>query len=334
MQSPRKVTQIDAESGAFGRPIHGEAPSIGMANVAAVVLTYNSDEDLPACLDGLRRQVGVALRVIVVDNASDPERRERMVEAFREKMPGGVVLGVAEATPERLRGCPAVFVANDRNSGYSAGNNIGARLAVALSCEAVLIVNPDVQIDDPHYLFALVEGLRADDRCFVAASRIVGLSGQDENPLREPGFWEELLWLRRLGPKAFRPKPFTVELKGDAPVQAEKVHGCCLLFRASFLEEMGYLDENVFLYCEEPILAASVRRLGGRLVVFPRVRAVHAHVAGKKGNPSRRMLQFIVSRLYYIDRYSGYGPFRRAALHASYALLYALHAARARMSAA
>lgn len=301
-----------------------------MPHIGAIVLTYNSDEDLPACLDGLNRQVGVNLHLIVIDNASEPERRERMVAAFRERMPDGIVVSVAEASPERLFNCRAVFVENDKNAGYSAGNNIGARLAVALGCEAVLIANPDVRIDDPRYILTLAAGLRADERCLVGASRILGLSGEDENPLREPNFWEELLWPLRYGPKAFRPRSHIAELGGEAPAQAEKVHGCCLMLRASFLRDTDYLDENVFLYCEEPILAARVHKRDGRLVVFPQVQALHAHVASKKGNSSRRMLQFIKSRLYYIDTYSGYGPLRRSALHASYALLHWGHAMRGR----
>ena len=38
------------------------------SRVGAVVLTYNSADDLPDCLAGLRAQRGVDLQVIVVDN--------------------------------------------------------------------------------------------------------------------------------------------------------------------------------------------------------------------------------------------------------------------------
>ena len=299
--------------------------------VGAVVLTYNSAEDLPACLDGLLSQVGVDLRVIVVDNASSDQSRALMQASLRERVPDAPVLPVAAATAERVGDARAVFVVNDRNAGYSAGNNIGARLAVAGGCEAVLIVNPDVRIEDAGYVAALAERMTADPTCAVASSRILGLSGRDENPLREPGFWEELLWPRQFAPKAFRPKPIVVPPVGPGPVIAEKVHGCCMLLRATFLEDIGYLDENVFLYCEEPILAAQARRRGGRLIVVPGVTALHAHVASRKGNSSRRMLQFIRSRLYYINAYSTHNRVRRVTLRGSYALLYAFHRLKAGM---
>jgi GT2 family glycosyltransferase len=87
----------------------------------------------------------------------------------------------------------------------------------------------------------------------------------------------------------------------------------------------------VFLYCEEPILAARAKAQGGRLMVFPELQALHAHVASAKGNSSRRMLHFIRSRLYYLDTYAGYGRMARCALHASYGLLRALHSFKARV---
>ena len=304
----------------------------GSRRIGVVVLTYNSVDDLPECLDGLLAQAGVDLRLIVVDNASAASARSRMEAIFQERAPDGAILDAANATAESFAPTGKLFVRNDRNAGYSAGNNIGARLAVAVGCEAVLIVNPDVRIAGPEYLARLSAEMFAYDGCMVAASRIVGLSGRDEHPVREPKFWEELLWIRQYGPRWARPKPWVLPPVGSGPIVAEKVHGCCFLIRADCLESSGYLDEAVFLYCEEPILAAKVQALGGHIVVFPELQALHAHVASAKGDPSRRMLHFIRSRLYYLDTYAGYGRAARWALHVSYWVLRTLHAYKAKMT--
>lgn len=298
--------------------------------IGVVVLTYNSASDLPACLDGLFSQRGADIRVIVVDNASTPENRAAMEDTFLERAPNGWVVDAAGASPAMIETTRAVFVRNPRNAGYSAGNNIGARLAVGAGCEAVLIANPDIRIEDPDYLATLWVEMGAIEDCLVGASKVVDVNGQDHHPLRESGYWEELLWIRQYGPRWVRPRPWVVPPVGAAPVEAEKVHGCCMMLRSSFLEATGFLDEAVFLYCEEPILAARVRAAGGRLMVFPRVQALHAHIASTKGNPNRRMLQFIKSRLYYLETYAGYGPVRLLALRVSYGLLALLHKTKAR----
>jgi GT2 family glycosyltransferase len=257
-----------------------------------------------------------------------------METVFRSRFPDGVILDVSDANPAYLEKASAIFVRNPQNRGYSAGNNVGARLAVGSGCNAVLIVNPDIRISNPRFIATLWSGMQSDERCLVASSRIVTLAGRDEHHLREPSFWEDFLWMRQYGPRKFRPPPYVITPSGTAPVEAEKVHGSCLMVRSSFLEKVGFLDENVFLYSEEPILAARVKSANGRLFVFPEVKAIHAHVASAKGNASLRMLNFIKSRLYYLDTYSDHGPVRRAALHVSYRMLAILHWIKARFGAA
>jgi len=293
--------------------------------IGAIVLTYNSVADLPTSLDGLIAQQEIDTRIIVVDNASTPESLTAMETVFRSRFPDGVIVDVLDANPVYLENASAIFVRNPQNSGYSAGNNVGARLAVGSSCEAVLIVNPDIRISDPRFVATLWSGMQSNERCLVASSRIVTLDGRDEHPLREPSFWEDFLWMRQYGPRKFRPPPYVITPSGTAPVEAEKVHGSCLMIRSSFLEQVGFLDEKVFLYSEEPILAARVRSANGRLIVFPEVKAIHAHIASTKGNSSRRMLNFIKSRLYYLGTYTDYGPVQRAALYVSYRMLAMLH---------
>ena len=72
------------------------------SRVGAVVLTYNSADDLPDCLAGLRAQRGVDLQVIVVDNASKLDERARMKAIFHEVLPEGLILAAKPLpTPTR-----------------------------------------------------------------------------------------------------------------------------------------------------------------------------------------------------------------------------------------
>lgn len=298
------------------------------------MLTYNSASELPMCLNSILLQEYIDLRLIIVDNASQQEECLEMETLFNERVPDGEVHLTDETIGEQISNIPALFIRNKHNMGYSVGNNIGARLAVEMGCEAVLIINPDVRIQDPSYIVTLYDNMRAEPKCAVGASRILNLDGTDAHPIREVGFWEELLWIRQIGPSMFRPKSYVQSPKSNAPIDVEKLHGCCMMISTSFLKQISYLDEKVFLYCEEPILASRMRAVGGRLILFPQIIAIHAHISSTKGNASRRMQQFIRSRLYYLDRYSGYGPFALCALQLSYRLLSILHAVRALLSKA
>lgn len=295
--------------------------------VGAIVLTHNSSEDLRQCLAGLAAQRGVDLRLIAVDNASRPDERARMEVDFLETFPGARVLAATEAAPDATSALPAVFLRSDVNHGYSAGNNIGARLAAAIGCDAVLIVNPDVRICDPTYVGTLADRITKDPRTAVACSALRNLSGAQENPVAEPSFLVELLW------------PITMLVSGISrnrrresvlpcePTKVAKVSGACFMIRTDFLHQIGFFDEATFLYCEESILMAQVQALGWHMVMDPHISALHAHRSGAKGGQLPRFRIWARSRRHFHRSHGKYGMFRRGLLAASREImLYIVHA--------
>lgn len=77
--------------------------------VPVILLNYNSSADCTKCVSDLKRQEGVELEIIIVDNCS----REDDALAVEQ-------LAKAE-------GC--TFIAAKENRGYNAGNNLGLRYA-------------------------------------------------------------------------------------------------------------------------------------------------------------------------------------------------------------
>lgn len=289
--------------------------------VGAVVLTYNSSQDLPACLAGLLTQRGLDLRVIVVDNASKSDERARLEAIFREFHPEGRILAAeAAADPDTS----AVFLCNDVNSGYSAGNNIGARYAAEIGCEAVLIVNPDVRIYDQDYVSSLVDLITMDAKTAVACSAVTNLSGGQENPMTEPRFIEELVWPVKMVFGRFLPTKDAFDSLPMTPFRVERVSGACFLIRVDFLRRIGFFDETVFLYCEESILYAQVRAAGWNMIMDPLRNVLHAHRTAAKGDQLQRFRNWARSRGRFHAAYSGYGAMEQALLAGSRSLMLAL----------
>lgn len=297
-------------------------------HIAVVILNYNSENDLQICAEQIAGQQGVRLSIVLVDNASRPESLQAIKTLLATWRPDAVCgtenavnVWVQRNPVQADRSGNVYLIESHENRGYSAGNNIGMRLAETLGADAVLVVNPDMRIDDSSYIGNLARVLFSDPQQYVAASRIVDLQGQDQNPLREPTFWEELLWPRWILRRFFKQISYIMPYTGCEPITVPKVSGCCMLLKMDFLRKSNYLDENVFLYCEEPILSAKVFLMKGKIVYVPTLTAVHAHVKNEKGNTSQRMLRFIESRKYYISRYSGYSRLRKRLLYLSYAVL-------------
>ncbi|SIQ22020.1 glycosyltransferase family 2 protein [Bosea sp. TND4EK4] len=117
------------------------------ALVTAIVVSYDSAEVLPACLDAL---AGEGVPAIVVDNASSDDSR-----------------AIAEARGARV-------IANLRNEGYGRGNNIGM---AAAQTPFVLIVNPDLEVR-PGAVSALLAAAERYPDAGMLAPRIVEPSGR------------------------------------------------------------------------------------------------------------------------------------------------------------
>ena len=80
--------------------------------IPAILLNYNSSDDCRKCISDLKRQEGVELEIIIVDNCS------RIEDA----------LAVEKLAAEQ--GC--TFIAAAENRGYNASNNFGLRYTIEI----------------------------------------------------------------------------------------------------------------------------------------------------------------------------------------------------------
>ena len=131
--------------------------------VPVILLNYNSSADCRKCISDLKRQEGVELEIIIVDNCSRKED----------------ALAVAQlATAE---GC--TFIAAKENRGYNAGNNIGLRYAANKGYEYALIANPDMEFPQRDYVMRLVKEMEARKEVAVAATDITSPELVHQNPM-------------------------------------------------------------------------------------------------------------------------------------------------------
>lgn len=265
-----------------------------MNSVMAIILNYNTVEDSKKCALLLKKQKGCDLKIIIVDNAS-LEAHLSDLEIFCKN--------------EDIE-----LIKSKTNNGYSAGNNIGLRYADDLGYDYAMIINPDVEVNNEYYIKECIDVMARDNQIAVLGTDIINLEGNHQNPMRELSYLEEILWpIELIRNKLTRKLPYIGNYLKSGYCQ--KLSGCCFIARMNFIKQIGYLDEKVFLYCEEPILAAMVRNSGMKQYYLHSVTAYHLHKSSEKGNPLKRLNIFYQSRKYYLVKYSGYkGLFLKFAL--------------------
>lgn len=254
-------------------------------SVYAIVLNYNSADDCRKCVSFLKQQEYANLTVLVIDNnSSKSDQKNKLLEIQEEFQ--------------------VEMIFNKENRGYSAGNNIGLRKAVSCGAEWCLIINPDVVLDDKNYVSDMMIKCEEYPKTVVAASKMLLPSGDRQNPYKEISYGDEVMWLfDAIQQKCGKHKTYLME---DRTGYCQKVSGCCFFIKSAFLKEIGFLDENVFLYCEEPILASQVRNHGYKELYVSELVGHHNHIPSQKGATGDRMSKLLESRMYYLRKHSGY----------------------------
>jgi GT2 family glycosyltransferase len=221
-----------------------------MPHVDVIVVSYNSRDELRACVEPL---AGVGdISVIVVDSKS------------------------SDGCLETIADLPVTTIPLDINRGFGYGCNVGWR---AGSAPHVLFLNPDGTIEPPE-LERLVAVFDEMPDAGLVAPRIVEPDGTLDHSLRQfPRLrttYAQALFMHRLFPHArwtdeVIRDPGAYEIAG----RAEWVSGACMLLPRDVLERLGGFDDDFFLYSEDIDICRRVHDLGLQVRYEPAVAAVH-----------------------------------------------------------
>ena len=252
--------------------------------LAIIILNYNSSADCRKCIGYLKAQQSVELEIVVVDNCSREDDRKAVEALCKEQ--------------------DCTFIANNENKGYNAGNNVGLRYAAEKGYEYALIANPDMEFLQTNYLATLLAQMQTNEDIIVCGSDIIGADGIHQSPMGKEGNWRgSFAWIKEIFGKKKSDAYDFIDNYSESHY-CHKVSGCCFMIRMSFLKEISFFDENVFLYCEEAILSRQVEIAGKQMYYLATAQAVHRHVKSEKGDPVKRFKTWGKSRCYFIDRYS------------------------------
>ncbi|MBQ2642672.1 MAG: glycosyltransferase family 2 protein [Eubacterium sp.] len=270
-----------------------------MSKTMAIVLNYNSFDDTVKCIKFLKKQNTNDLEICVIDNCSSDGRVSDLEDACNEE---GIM-----------------FVANKENFGYSAGNNIGLKKAVEENCKYALIINPDVEIRDGDYVAKAVAKMDEDNDIVALGTDIIISDRGHQNPMRESKYWEELFWPLNIIRNKVKPTmPFIGDYSKDG--YSEKLSGCCFFVRLDFMQQINYFDETVFLYSEEAIFSAQVKKAEKKMYYKSDLTAYHMHRKSEKERDEETIHIFFQSRKYYLNTYSGLGKVKLRMLNKSLTL--------------
>lgn len=168
-------------------------------------------------------------------------------------------------------------VQTKENKGYSSAINFGTKDILERYSDAnVVISNADIILSSEEDLKVLAKGLSQKHVGIVAPTIVEhgSLNRGWKLPTPNQDILENIVFLnrffkrRKLYPESYYEKKTSI---------VDVVSGCIFLMRASTIKKVNFLDEGVFLYYEEAILAKKLQNISLHSVIYNQIAFVHNH---------------------------------------------------------
>ena len=260
--------------------------------VAAIIVNYNDVEDTEKYVKCIEKYNCIN-RIVVVDNLSTT------IDAFKKL--------------KKMESAKVNVIQSEKNGGYDYGNNFGVKYLDSINekYDYIIISNPDIEISEKAIMHCLEE-IEQNNNIAVIAPRMFN---KDNNPIRRSS-WKirtfrldvvhatrllEIIFYRVLRNGEYKENDYKKEL-----LEVEAISGAFFIIRYEVLKEIGLLDENVFLFYEEDILAHKLRNKNYKTISLNTEKFIHfeSQSIGKSLNYYRKMKQLYKSKMYYHKTYN------------------------------
>ena len=243
--------------------------------VSIIILNYRNAVDTVECLESVLRLDYPNFQVIVVDNASPDDSVEHLKNwaqgletAPASEHPELAALTqpalpkpIAVGTPTALENQQLTLIESSANKGFAAGNNLGIAHALKRhNAHYIWLLNNDT-IVPPNALRALVDAHVQRS----AHGQQVGILG---SKLR---FYDTPELLQGIGTRFFPKRARILQIGtlepdtgqyDDGQTQVDSIIGASIFVSADFINHVGPMAEEYFLYNEEIDWSERARRAG------------------------------------------------------------------------
>lgn len=273
--------------------------------VAIIILNWNGWRDTIECLESLQRLNYPNYQIIVVDNGSTDDSKEKIKawangEVFTKfkffevnlKYKPVKVIEYDRLTAE-AGGLPdlentmaaispnrrMVLIATEANLGFAGGNNVAIRYAMNRGVDYIWMLNNDTVVDEMA-LTKMVELAERDRRIGVVGSKL--LFYDRPNVVQEAGGPKVILWAGLAFMKNYNQE----DRNDDHAEKIDFVSGASSLIRFEAIYDVGLLDEEFFMYGEDLEWQIRAKARGWGIMYCPESRVWHKLGASSGGSRS------------------------------------------------
>ncbi|WP_419604591.1 glycosyltransferase family 2 protein [Thiolapillus sp.] len=240
-----------------------DSPAIDSQDLrcTVVVVNFNGGELLLRSLAAVLEST-LPVEVILIDNASSDGSAKQAKSRFPQ----------------------ITLLENEHNRGFAVAANQGLRSARA---RTLLLLNPDCILQSDT-LEKMLEVLRCYREVGMAGCRILNPDGTEQRGCRRnlPTLGSGL---RKAAGRQKSRKAVDLHLQPlpDQPQFVEAISGAFMLVTRQALHDVGFLDEDYFMHCEDLDWCRRFLDAGLKILFVPHVEVVHYRGTCSKATPVR-----------------------------------------------
>lgn len=246
-----------------------------------VIVNYNDYKTTKRLIDNIK-DYKVFDKIVIVDNKSSDNSLKEL---------------------KKLENKRIVVIDSGENKGYSYALNVGCKYLIDKYKECKIIVsNSDIIIqseNDIKDLFELVKGKNVIVGPTIIEGNNLNRGWIVPKPMDDVAM--NILGLYKKYQKRHLMYQDSYYNKDISKVGT--VSGCFFAISSKHLEEMGYFDENVFLYYEENIMGVKTRDLGKNIIVANNIDVIHDHAVSIDKSLKRiKKYDILKNSQYYFEK--------------------------------
>jgi GT2 family glycosyltransferase len=248
-------------------------------DVSIIIVNWNTRELLSQCLQSVyASRTTKEIEVWVVDNGST----DGSVEMVRENYP------------------QANLTVNEKNVGFAHANNQAIKRS---SGDTVLLLNPDTVVDQDA-IDNLFHFLESNSDVGVVGPRLLNPDRSlQESAYPEPTLFREFWRMFHLDKFNYYAEYPMDKWPNDQVREVDVLMGACLLIRRKIFDQVGFMDEDFFIYSEEVDLCTRIRDYGWRLFWYPAATVVHYGGQSTQQVQQEMFLQLYQGKIQYFRKH-------------------------------
>lgn len=246
-----------------------------MKKIVYVILHYLTIQDTMKCVESiLENKANNNVRIIIVDNASYNDSGRELKKIYKERDDVTVII-------------------NEKNLGFSKGNNVGFIVAKNMNADFIVLCNNDTYLIQKDFNEKIIKEYECSK--FAVLGPQIILKNNKINPVvknipnidelncelkkMKKSYLLETIYLRMIYRNLKKNKIIKNDEFKNVDV-AKKIencvlHGCFLIFSRKYIDIFDGLNDKTFLFREEELLALRLRKTNLKSIYNPEIKIYH-----------------------------------------------------------